>query len=77
MTNIYEEINKCQLLCISCHTVVTKVELQCGFTRVKRHLTKEYNETNDISKKDSLTKEYSKIYNKFMNEAYLIIKQSI
>lgn len=30
-----------------------------------------------LLKKDNLTKEYSQLYSKFMNEAYLIIKQTI
>lgn len=75
--DIYKEIDKCQLLCVSCHTVVTKVEMMCGFHRVKRQLTKEYNETNDENVKETLMKKYSKLYNDFMIGAYKQIRVSI
>lgn len=75
--NIYKEIDKCQLLCISCHSVVTKVELMCGFTRIKRQMTKEFNETEDEEKRNKLISEYSELYNKFMSEAYIYIRCSI
>jgi hypothetical protein len=37
---IYTEIDKCQLLCISCHKLVTKLEQAYGFTRMKIKYTK-------------------------------------
>jgi hypothetical protein len=77
LDDIYKEIDKCQLLCVSCHTVVTKVEILCGFNRVKRQITKEYNESNDKDNKDILMKKYSKIYNEFMTGAYKLIRASI
>ena len=75
MDDIYQEINKCQLLCVSCHTVVTKVEILCGFNRVKRQINKEYNETNDETLKESLMKKYSKLYNEFMCGVYKQIRE--
>ena len=33
---IIEEINKCQLLCISCHRMVTALEARLGFLKAKR-----------------------------------------
>lgn len=75
--DIYKEINKCQLLCISCHSVVTKVEIMCGFTRIKRQMTKEFNETEDEEKRDKLISEYSDLYKTFMMQAYKHIKCSI
>lgn len=33
---IIEEINKCQILCISCHTMVTAMEAKLGFLKAKR-----------------------------------------
>ena len=75
--DIYKEIDKCQLLCVSCHSVVTKVELMCGFTRIKRQMTKEFNETEDEEKRNKLISEYSELYNKFMSEAYIYIRCSI
>lgn len=32
---IIEEINKCQILCISCHTMVTAMETRLGFLKAK------------------------------------------
>jgi hypothetical protein len=36
MDDIYREIDKCQLLCMPCHKMVTKMEHQCGFIRLKK-----------------------------------------
>ena len=35
MTKVYEEIEKCQLLCTMCHAVITKMEVMNGFIRDK------------------------------------------
>lgn len=75
--DIYNEINKCQLLCVSCHSVVTKVEILCGFNRVKRQMTKEYNETSNEEIKNKLNKEYYDMYNNFMISVYNYIRKSI
>lgn len=37
---ILAEVDKCQLLCISCHLLVTKIEMRYGFTRRKIRLTR-------------------------------------
>lgn len=49
----------------------------CGFTRIKRQMTKEFNETEDEEKRNKLISEYSELYNKFMSEAYIYIRCSI
>lgn len=77
ITDIYDEIDKCQLLCISCHKIVTKIEHLCGFIRFKRQLVKEYNDSTDVLKKESLISEYSNIYNKFMSKIYEILKDKL
>jgi hypothetical protein len=77
MIDIYKEIDKCQLVCLSCHTVITKVEMLCGFTRIKRQISKDYNETNDVATKDALMKKYSELYNSFMTGAYEQIRATI
>ena len=77
MGDIYNEIDKCQLLCASCHAVVTKVEILCGFNRVKRQVTKEYNDTSDEAVRETLMKKYSEKYNKFMSGVYKKIKEII
>lgn len=77
LVGIYQEINKCQLLCVSCHTIVTKVEIICGFNRVKRQITKDYNDTNDEAVKETLMKKYSKLYSEFILGVYKQIKEVI
>jgi hypothetical protein len=36
MDTIKEEVKKCQLLCVGCHAIVTKMENRLGFTYLKR-----------------------------------------
>ena len=48
MEDIYKEIDKCQILCFSCHAIVTDIENKIGFTRIKQLLTKNFN-NNKIS----------------------------
>ena len=40
---IYNEIDKCQILCISCHHIVTDIEKKLPFTRIKSSMTKKLN----------------------------------
>lgn len=74
LEDIYKEIDKCQLLCLSCHTIITKIEHSSGFIRIKTNITKEFNKTNDKNKKEELNKYYSETYNKFMKNIYNIVK---
>lgn len=74
LETILDEIDMCQLLCISCHNIVTKIEHMCGFVRVKRAILKEYNETNDDMKRGELIKKYSRTYDQFMSSIYSLIK---
>jgi hypothetical protein len=73
--DIYKEIDKCQLLCVSCHTAVTKIEHVCGFIRLKQSMTREYNNTNDIEKRNELINKYSTIYTNFIDKIYKIIQE--
>jgi hypothetical protein len=61
---IMEEIDKCQLLCVSCHLLVTKIELKYGFTQRKIKLGK------GIGNLEDLVKEYDSV----MIPAYELIK---
>ena len=73
ISDIYKEIDKCQLVCISCHKIITKIEHQCGFIRFKKQMTKDYNEADEIIKEEIL-KKYSLKYNTFMSKVYSILK---
>jgi hypothetical protein len=61
---IMEEIDKCQLLCVSCHLLVTKIELKYGFTQSKIKLGK------GIGDLEELIKEYDTV----MMPIYEVIK---
>lgn len=47
MDVIKAEIHKCQLLCIGCHAIVTKMENRLGFTYLKRKKRRETNVTRE------------------------------
>ena len=77
LNDIYCEIDKCQLLCVSCHAVVTKVETKCGFIGLKRELNRVYVDTTDDIKKDELKIEYSSLYEDIMTTVYKMIKEFV
>lgn len=77
LEEIYKEIDLCQLLCISCHSIVTSIEQKTGFTRIKVNMTKEYNKIEDIEQKEKIMTRYSEIYEKYMNNIYEIIKRLV
>ena len=77
LEDIYKEIDLCQLLCISCHSIVTSIEQKTGFNRIKINMTKEYNKTEDREQKDKIMKQYSEIYEKYMNNVYEIVKKLV
>jgi len=76
ISDIYKEIDKCQLICISCHKIITKIEHQCGFIRFKKQMTKDYNEADEIIKEEIIQK-YSLKYNMLMSKVYSILKVSL
>ena len=72
---IYKEIDKCQILCLSCHHIVTDIERKLGFTRIKQALTRQLNQ-NEITQEeyDEKTITYQKIYEEKMLDIYEILK---
>jgi hypothetical protein len=77
LDDIYKEIDLCQLLCVSCHNIITSIEQKTGFNRIKINMTKEYNKTNDLEQKDKIMKQYSEIYEKYMNNIYKMVKNLV
>lgn len=75
--DIYKEIDLCQLLCVSCHSIITTIEQKTGFNRIKINMTKEYNKTNDNESKTKIIKQYSDIYEKYMNNIYETVKKLV
>lgn len=57
MTKVFEEIDKCQLLCVPCHAIITKIETRNGFIRDKKKKNKGKLETS----LEELAAEYDRI----------------
>jgi len=75
---IYSEIDKCHILCLSCHHIVTDIEHKLGFTRIKQTLTRKLNQS-EISEEEYNTQTlyYEKIYEEKMNYIYKELKQGL
>jgi len=73
VTDIKAELDKCQLLCIKCHTVITNIEINYGFTAVKIKLTKELN--NDIITHDVYAHEYDKYFDLYQTKMLSLYKK--
>jgi len=76
LEEIYNEIDKCQILCLSCHHIVTDIEHKLCFTRIKQSLTKSLNQ-KDIDEEEYYrqTQSYQKIYEEKMKHIYEELKQ--
>ena len=59
---IKAEIDKCQLLCVSCHAVVTHMELKYGFIKTKHRRNK------------AARKYKESIYDEYMGEVYAFMQ---
>lgn len=69
--DIYNELNKCQILCLSCHHIVTDIEQKIGFTRIKQSLTRKLN-NNEITEEEhnEQTEKYKHIYEEKIKNIY-------
>ena len=68
---IYKEIDLCQIVCLTCHHIITDIENKKGFTRIKSSLTKQYNsgEITDTEYQE-MKKRYEVIYQNVMLSIY-------
>lgn len=75
INDIYTEIDKCQILCLPCHHLVTDIESKLGYTRIKQILTKQLNQC-EITKEehDIEIKIYQKNYEYKMQYIYEELK---
>ena len=75
---ICNELNKCQILCVPCHNIVTELENRLGFTRIKTMLTKQFN-NNELSKEEYNREQgkYQKIYYDKFIDIYRQLKKEI
>jgi hypothetical protein len=72
---IYSEIDKCQILCLSCHHIVTDIEHKLGFTRIKQTLTRKLNQSEITEEEyNKQTRYYQNIYEDKMKFIYKEIK---
>lgn len=71
VADICREIDKCQILCLSCHHIVTDVEHRFGFTRIKQVLTRRMNQC-EFSEEQYETEMafYQKVYAEKMQNVY-------
>jgi len=72
---IYCEIDKCQIVCLSCHHIITDIESKLSFTRIKQNLTRDLNQ-GAISEEEYNNQKsmYEKIYRKKMKKIYRKLK---
>ena len=70
---VLDEVKKCQLLCVSCHSIVTKIEQKLGFTQIKMNMIKEFNGEEFETK----LKEYAELYTKHMSPIYEKIRNFV
>lgn len=77
LTNIYREIDKCQILCIACHHIVTKIESDYPFKRAKTDLTKRLNSGELSEDEYNIEKlEWEKRYEEKMHIIYEKVRES-
>ena len=68
---IKSEIDKCEVVCKSCHDLITKLEGKYPFKRVKSNLTRKFN-LEEITEEEYETqkREWDEIYRAKMSEIY-------
>jgi hypothetical protein len=76
LEDMYKEIDKCQILCLSCHHIVTDIEHKLLFTRIKQSLTRRLHQ-GEITEEDYNTQKefYQPLYESKMNEIYCELKR--
>jgi hypothetical protein len=78
MELIKDELVKCQLLCISCHSVITDIENKLSFTTIKKNLTRQLNRTTITEEEYNLLYDkYRILYREKMDKVYDILKSKI
>lgn len=72
---ICAEIDKCQVLCLPCHHIVTDIEHKLGFTRIKQNLTRRLNQADLTEEEHSEQMEIlQKAYEDKMRSVYEDLK---
>jgi hypothetical protein len=73
-----QEIDKCQILCLRCHHLVTDIESKLGFTRIKQALTRQIN-TEVITEEEYQTSisSYTTVYEQKMESVYSCLRLAL
>jgi hypothetical protein len=75
---IKEELEKCQLVCISCHSMITKIENKFIFTKIKSKLTRQLRRKQITEEEYNVECiKYNKIYEDKMTKIYSMIRENI
>jgi len=77
MLEIYQEMDQCQVLCVSCHRLVTELERRSGFTRLKNNMTRDHKKTGDDEKHQESKEENMRAYSEFMTKVYDLLRQNL
>jgi hypothetical protein len=72
INDIYKEIDKCQVLCISCHHIVTHIECKLGFTKLKKTYSSYKLKQPEYETENGL---FQKHYEEKMNHVYELTRQ--
>jgi hypothetical protein len=77
LEDIYKEIDQCQILCISCHRLVTELERRSGFMRLKNNMTRENKKTGDDEQLQKAKEDNMRAYSEFMTNIYSLLRQNL
>lgn len=72
--DIIKELDKCQLVCVTCHKFITKYECRLGFTSIKTFIEKKI---DDDKVKDELLTKYKAKYNEEMSKIYTMLRSNL
>jgi transcription elongation factor Elf1 len=73
--DIYKEIDKCQVLCVQCHHIVTDIERRLNFIRIKQTMTRQLNtEEITLEEYDQMSVRYQDIYENKMKTIYEVLR---
>jgi 5-methylcytosine-specific restriction endonuclease McrA len=77
MSSIYRELDQCQILCTSCHRIVTEIERRSGFMRLKGNMTREYKKIENEEEMEKKKEESMRMYGEFMETVYHHLRQNL